>query len=221
MNKNNNFSYFPILIDLKQFPVLVIGGGNIAHRKINNLLSFNADITVLSPEINTDIKLLITGNKIKFINREYRENDVENFKLVFCATNNKTVDKLIQKDCKKLGILLNVADVPNLCNFIMPATIQRGALTVSIGSQGKAPFYVRETKKRLNDLLSPYTSDIVNIANAYRDKMIETKIYYNVKARENLINAFFKIDFDNIIRTEGYDIALKTALQIIDGYNVI
>lgn len=216
MKTKENYSYFPILIDLNQFSALVIGGGNIATRKINNLLSFNAEITVLSPKINSEIESLVKQNKIKFIKREYHKNDVENFKLVFCATNNETVNKIVRQDCEKMGILLNVADVPDLCNFIMPATIQRGALTLSIGSQGKAPFFVRETKKKLNNFLSPHTADIVNIANAFREKMIKKGIYYNVEYRENLINDFFEIDFEKIISKSGYDYALQTALDLID-----
>jgi len=214
MNKKNNYSYFPILIDLCQFPALVVGGGNIANRKINNLLLFNGDVTVLAPEINMEIESLVKEKKIKFINREYRKNDVINFKLVFCATDNNAVDELVRRDCERLGILLNVADVPDLCNFIMPATIQRGALTVSIGSQGKAPFFVRETKKRFEELLSPHTSDIVNIANEFRKKMIENGIYYNVNIREKLIQSFFELDLEELLSTVGYNKTLEIALRI-------
>ncbi|MFC2130442.1 bifunctional precorrin-2 dehydrogenase/sirohydrochlorin ferrochelatase [Bacteroidota bacterium] len=218
MKKKSTGSYFPVLIDLNSFKALVIGGGKIATRKVNNLLEFKGLITVLAPNFSEGIKSLADNQRITLIQKKYEQGDIDNYKIVFCATGDPIADEEIYEECRQKGILLNVADVPELCNFIMPATIKRGALTVSIGSQGKAPFLVRETRKKLDAFFPDESADIVELAAELREKMMELKIYYDENIRENTIKDFFNLDIGQIIREKGRESAQKAVLDLINKY---
>jgi precorrin-2 dehydrogenase/sirohydrochlorin ferrochelatase len=208
-------SYFPILVDLTKFDIIVIGAGNIGKRKIENLLEFNCKLTVIDPIISDEI-LALSDERIKILRREYQNGDIPKNSIVFCATGNPETDNLIKEECEEKNALLNVADVPELCNFIMPATIKRGDLTISVSSQGKAPFFVRETRRRLSDLFSDETAFVVELAHILRQKMIESGVYYDQVQREKIINAFFSMNLDKIIKEEGKQRAEFLVLGLVD-----
>ena len=204
MNKN----YFPILLDITNFKCLVIGGGMISYRKIMNLLEFDAEVTCLSPVFCKKIENLIEQSKINFIKREYQENDVHNYQLVFCATGVPEVEQLIKNDCDKYKILLNVADVPDLCHFIMPATIKKGYLTVSIASQGKSPFFVKHLKDEIANSLNPNLEQISILAAKFREILISNP-NLTKEIQDTLIEKFLKTDWPDIINSQGEEEAYK------------
>jgi len=217
MEKKSSGSYFPILIDLNKFKSLVIGGGNIATRKVFNLLEFGTFVTVIAPIISDELKQLVSNDSINWIERTYNNGDIEGFDLIFCATGDTHVDELVFNECKEKGILLNIADVPNLCNFIMPSTLKRGNLTISVASQGRAPFFVRETGRKLREMYPEITAEIVDLAAMLRDIMIEYKIYHTEK-REKVINDFLKVNWEYYISENGIYEAKSNILRIINKY---
>ena len=184
MKKSRDSVFFPILINVQNFPCLVIGGGTIAGHKVTSLLKFNADVTVISPKVSKSIDDLLKKGKIKLIKQVYSKKFLSNFKFVFCATNNPQVDKIVHNDCKQIGILINVADCPSLCDFILPANIVRGDLTVSVSSQGKAPFYTKEMKRKLEEYISPIYRDIINLAGDLRKQLLIKLPKSDDKSRE-------------------------------------
>ncbi len=202
MKKSEKAGYYPILINLQRFNCLVVGGGKVASRKVVSLLNFNANITVISPRISKTILELGRQGKIKIIKKHYSGNIVNNFGVVFCATDNPEINKLVRKDCTDKGVLLNVADVPDLCDFIMPANVIRGDLIISISSQGKAPFYTREMKEKIEKLIDPVYEEILQLAGEFREKVLDNdKLDSREKAR--IFRFFASKDWENILKTNG------------------
>ena len=216
MKKSENSIFFPILINLQKFPCLIIGGGNVALRKVQSLLLFNAKITVLSPRICKALVELNKKRKIKIISDSYSKKYIKNYKIVFSATNNQKINKKVQQDCNQEWILLNVVDNLPLCDFILPANIIRGALTLSIASQGKAPFFVKELKKKLAIFLSPNYNDIIEIAADFRKELLS-----NGKTSDSIKKAFEKfseIDWEFIFERDGKKSAYKQMHKILDEH---
>lgn len=116
----NREKKFPLFIDLKDKPVTIIGGGNIATRRAEILLNFGADITIISPALTSDLAKL----KIKHIKRRYEEGDTKGAYLVIAATNNREVNRKIGEEGKKNNIFVNVSDVKEECNFWFPGIIE-------------------------------------------------------------------------------------------------
>lgn len=209
-------NYFPILIDLEQFPALVIGGGNIAFRKAMSLLGFGSVVKVISPELGDEMQKLADEGKVDVTLKEYQEGDIGDYKLVFCATDNPEVDEAVRRDCDKAGVLLNVADIPDLCNFIMPATIKRGKFIAALSTQGEAPFYVKEKREEMELLLSPMVADVTELAGAFRRKLMDDPRFDNPEKRYALFHRFLDIHWEKILYDQGREGAYKKMEELFD-----
>ncbi len=215
MNNNIHNSYFPVLLNLKETRCLVIGGGDIAFHKVNSILKFNADITILSPDLHEKLRDLLTENKIKHIKDYYSPKYLRDYKVVISATNSKSVNLKVRADCERKGILLNVVDDPELCDFILPANIQRGNLTVSIATQGKAPFYTRHFKSKLEALIPPSEADILDIAAEYRLKVFSDPYFSSQDKKREAFAEFNAVNWEKIIEDHKKEGAVKVMEDLL------
>ncbi|MGB5895945.1 MAG: bifunctional precorrin-2 dehydrogenase/sirohydrochlorin ferrochelatase [Ignavibacteriaceae bacterium] len=203
MNENKNSIYFPLLLNIKNYPCLVVGGSTVALRKVTSLLNFRIKSTVLAPKICQPLLELHRKRKIKVIKKVYSKEYLNNFKIVFCATDNPKINKMVRKDCTGKNILLNVADIPELCDFILPAIVKRGDLTISVSSQGIAPFYVAELRKKLDHIFPSYYENIIELAGEFRKLLLSDKKYKSPQVREKAFKNFFMIDWKKVLANEG------------------
>lgn len=167
--------YFPILIDLEKFKSLVIGGGEIATRKVENLLNFNARPKVIAPEITQELRELIDLYNLEYDNRKFRQGDLQGFSLVFVATDDPSLDTLIKEEAEKSGAIVNFADQPEICNFIVPSYIKRGDLVISISTQGKAPFLSKWLREILEKKFPSNYKEFVELAVYFRSQFKRKK----------------------------------------------
>jgi precorrin-2 dehydrogenase/sirohydrochlorin ferrochelatase len=207
--------FFPVLINLSKFPCLVIGGGKVAHRKVTTLLNFKARVTVVSPKICKPLIELSQKNRIKIIRKSYNKEQIENFEIIFCATDNHKLNLNVYEDCKAENKLLNVADVPELCDFILPAVVKRGALTLAVSSQGKAPFYASEIKNKLNHIFPSYYSDIIEIAGKFRSNILTNRKFNTAKQKQKAFNKFSETNWKKVLERNGKKKTLEYVKKII------
>lgn len=203
MKISRNPAFFPILINLQNFPCLVIGGGKVALRKVLSLLDFNATVTLLSPRISKQLLNLSKEKKIRIIKKSYSKEFIKEFKIVFCTTDNVKLNKVVQKDCKEENILINVADDPLLCGFILPANVKRGNLTISVSTQGTAPFFAKEIRKKIELLMPPVYKDITDLASTYREQMLNNNKFKMPKIKTKMLERFLEMDWEKILIEEG------------------
>jgi precorrin-2 dehydrogenase/sirohydrochlorin ferrochelatase len=129
---------FPINLNLRDRKCLVIGGGKIAERKVESLLSSGAEIALVSPKITRNLENLAEKGVIKFINRQYTDNDLNDCFLVIVATDNRELNHKVANDCLSRNILVNVVDDPKMCNFTVPSVLRRGSLCIAVSTDGKS-----------------------------------------------------------------------------------
>lgn len=181
--------YYPLFLEIKNRPVLVIGGGVIAYEKIKTLLRAGASITVIAPEIQPSIRRF--NRRITFVERPYLPQDLtEAYWLVFAATNDPALNAAISEQCQGLRIFCNTIDTPMARNFIVPATVRRGAITVAISTSGANPFFARLLKEQLHQILGAEYTVLGRLLKKYRT---------HVKARFKDIQerlAFWRTFFD-------------------------
>jgi precorrin-2 dehydrogenase/sirohydrochlorin ferrochelatase len=149
---------FPINLNLAGRPVLVVGGGRIALRKVQQLLLADADVTVLSPSIVDELRALPVAK----IEREYRIGDVSGYRLVITATGVRGVDQQIYDDCEIRNIWVNSADDPERCAFTLPATMRRGELMVTVSTAGASPALASFLRSRLESAIGPEFAALVD-----------------------------------------------------------
>lgn len=147
--------YFPILVSLKQQPCCVIGGGRVAYRKVSSLLQAGASVKVISPETVEELDQLANTGQIILEKRTYQPGDLAGCRLAFAATNQQEVNEACRLEALETGILLNVVDVPDLCDFIIPAVHQQGDLLLMVCSQGKSPMLSKRIRKELEMIYGP------------------------------------------------------------------
>ncbi len=216
MKRSENSMFFPVLISLAKYPCLVIGGGTVAYRKVTTLQNFNAKVTVVSPKFCKPLQELSKRKKIKIIRKSYHKDQLKNFEIIFCATDNHKINLTVHEDCKAEKKLLNVADVPELCDFILPAVVKRGDLSISVSSQGKAPFYVSEVKNKLNHVFPSYYADIVDIAGHFRANVITDKKLNSSRKKNDAFNKFFEINWKKVLEKNSKKKTLEYMRKIIE-----
>ncbi|NOZ04189.1 MAG: uroporphyrinogen-III C-methyltransferase [FCB group bacterium] len=130
---------YPIFLDLRDRPCLVVGGGNVAFNKIKRLLSSRAKITLISPRLDERLRPLVKSGVLRHRERTFKRGDVNGFFLVIGATDDREVNRLVYEEAVALGIPVNITDQPALCTFFLGATHQTGELKIAVSTNGASP----------------------------------------------------------------------------------
>jgi len=126
---------YPIMLDLSDVPVLVVGGGRVAQRKVEGLLRARADVTVVAPRIDDGVRAL----PVRLVERTYEPSDLDHVRLVITATDEAAVNAAVSADATRRGIWVNSADDPANCTFTLPAVARDGEVTVAVATGGASP----------------------------------------------------------------------------------
>jgi precorrin-2 dehydrogenase/sirohydrochlorin ferrochelatase len=145
--------YYPAFIDLRDKPCVVVGGGTVAERKALSLLDAGAKVTVVSPTLTEKLRKAQSSGGIKHTKRRFSPSDLRGTYLVIVATDSLEENIKISGAANIMGTpLINVVDMPEHCNFIVPASVRRGPLTISVSTAGASPAMAREIRKELEGL---------------------------------------------------------------------
>lgn len=147
--------YYPVFLDLGGRLAVVVGGGSVAERKIVTLLECGPSVRVISPEVTPAIEELAASGVIALKRRGYVRGDLEGAFIVVSATSSGEVNRAVHAEAEERGCLVNVVDVPELCSFIVPSIVRRGALAVAISTGGAAPTVAKRLRKHLQEYLGP------------------------------------------------------------------
>lgn len=201
--------YYPVFLDLKGKPVVVIGGGNIAHQKMENLVKVGADVTVVSPDLNEPMAALKAEGRFRHIEREYRPGDLEGYTLAFVATDDRSVNATVADEGKARGVWVNAVDDPPYCDFIMPGVVQRGDLVLAISTSGRSPAMARKMREELAEFLTEEWVAMLELAAEVRAEL---------RARDIMVdsdtwNAALDDELRHLLKEGRYDEARQRLLR--------
>ncbi len=145
--------YFPLFIELENIKVLIIGGGNIAARRMDTLLKFNADITMIAKSFKPEVRSAAERGRIRLEQREYSYGEIQNVKIVLAATDNEEVNNTIVKECRSKGILVNAVHNKLLCDFYFPAIIEEGDFVIGVTANGNDHKGVKRITEKIRNYL--------------------------------------------------------------------
>jgi len=165
---------YPLFLNLEQVPVLVIGGGSVAERKVRTLLRYGAKVHLVSPEVTRGLQRLVEARRITCRRRSFRPGDLDDARLAFCATSENDLHRKAVEEGKKRGVLMNVVDVPELCDFIVPSTLRRGDLTVAVSTGGTSPAFAKNIRRELEDYFGPEYGRFLKLLKGVRPQVLET-----------------------------------------------
>jgi siroheme synthase-like protein len=164
-------AYYPIYLQLQDRPCVAVGGGKIAEGKVEGLLAAGAQVTVVSPELTPHLQGLVDQNEIRHLARLYQPGDLAGAFVVICATDQPEINHQVWQEASAHGQLVNVVDDPPRCNFIAPAIVRKGDLTIAISTGGKAPALAVRLKEHLQRGIGPEYERFLELAGQLREPL--------------------------------------------------
>ena len=202
--------HLPIFINVRQNPCLVIGGGDIALRKINLLIKAQAKVDCLSPLFCEGITNLSQNGDVNFIQKRFESDDIKDYAIIIASTDDSSVNALISKSAKKARIPVNVVDSPELSSFIMPSIVDRSPVIIAVSSAGRAPVLARIIRAKLETVIPSAYGVLAEIAGEYRQKVKDR--FSKIKDRR----AFWESIFSGVIAEKVFSGRINEAKDDID-----
>ena len=202
-------SYFPFFMEIKDKKCLVVGGGMVALRKIEKLLPFGVEITVVSPAFCAEIEGM---EGIRRIQRNFEPADIEGMLFVIGATDDEAVNAEISELCQAKNIPVNIVDDPKKCTFFFPALVKKGEFVAGFSSGGGSPLAAQYIRKKVEEAVPDGFDKVLDILANIRQR-VKTEIP-DIKQREKIFQAIFALalekegnitetEIDAVIRKEG------------------
>jgi precorrin-2 dehydrogenase/sirohydrochlorin ferrochelatase len=167
---------FPLFLKLEGRRCLVVGAGAIAESKITGLLDTGCEVVVVAPQARPEIEELARAGKIEWRKREFETADLNEMFLVVAATSSTVVHEQIFLEARQRGVLCNIVDVPELCDFYYPAIVQRGDLQIAVSTAGRSPALAQRLRKELEAQFGvEYADWLVNLGHS-RDAMMAAQL---------------------------------------------
>lgn len=141
--------HLPVFLRLTGKACLVVGAGSVATPKIESLVAAGAEVTVLAPRLSPAVADLVAQGGVRHWARDYRSGDLQGFFLAYAGTGDAAVHAAIAAEARTGGVLLNVIDQPQLCDFITPSVHRQGALSIAVSTGGASPAFARRIRERL------------------------------------------------------------------------
>ncbi|WP_088226721.1 bifunctional precorrin-2 dehydrogenase/sirohydrochlorin ferrochelatase [Desulfosporosinus sp. FKB] len=163
--------FYPIFMDLKDQSVLVVGGGNVALRKVQTLLSNGAVVRIVSPKVLPELRTLIDDRACYWLEKEYSSEDIGEACLVFSCTENEEVNQQVSLDAKTHHRPVNVVDDPEKCSFIVPSIMEQGDLRIAVSTGGSSPIVARQIRQELEMLYGSEMKEYLSLLKTWRIKV--------------------------------------------------
>jgi precorrin-2 dehydrogenase/sirohydrochlorin ferrochelatase len=159
------------MLNLRGCAVVVVGGGRIATRKVADLVAAGARVTVVSPTVSARLAKWVRDGRLRHRDRAYRSGDLKGCRLAIAATSDPREQARIAKDARAVGAWVNVVDQPALCDFLAPALLRRGDLTITVSTEGRSPALARWLKERLDAVVGAEYARLTSLLAAIRAEL--------------------------------------------------
>lgn len=142
-------TYYPIFLNISGKKCVVVGGGQVALRKVTTLLEHGASVEVISPDLCSELSQLAESGEIRVLQRSYRAGDLQDAVIAIAATNDSNTNLEVVKEARRKAVLVNVVDDAESSDFIVPSYMRRGDVTIAISTGGRSPALARKIRNRL------------------------------------------------------------------------
>jgi len=186
-------SFFPMFMDMNALKILVVGGGNIATEKLEKLLDFTKEITVIASEVSVEANTLIQKHCLTLYQRAYRAGDIEGFDIVIVATDTVDLHKAIYEESRGSRILVNSVDNTDYCDFIFPSYVKRDDLTIAFSTGGASPAFAKHIRRHFEKIIPDSVGEFLKKMKNLRTTM--PKGPERMKYFDHLVEKYFSEKF--------------------------
>ncbi len=209
--------YYPVNLDIRNRKCLVVGGGTVGTRKVMTLLNCGAKVTVVSSDVAEKLQEFSDGDVIKLEKRPFQISDLDQMFLVIGATDNPELNRQIHVEAERLGMLCNIADRPEDCNFILPAIVNRDDLIIAISTSGKSPAFAKKIRKDLEKVFGSEYAEFLKLMGNIRNKLLSED--HEPEAHKHLFEQLIKRDLVKMIKDRNIAAVNSLLLDILGkGY---
>jgi len=208
---------FPIFLKLQNFHTLLVGAGNVGLEKLSALLqnSPQANVSVVATEINPDFEHFAAGySNVVVERRAFRDDDIEGVSLIILATDNFKLHSYVFELAKERGILINVADTPDLCDLYLGSIVRKGNLKIAISTNGKSPTLAKRLKEVLNDALPEEIDKSLDNLQSIRDSL-KGDFSYKVKKMNEITSGLVEDRKTIVVSLRSYWLMISTVIILI------
>lgn len=211
-------SGYPItLVGLETVRCIVVGGGQVAARKVATLQEAGTRPVVISPTLCEALQRQAESAEIQVIQREYRQGDLAGARLVIAATDDPATNEMVWHEAREGGCLINAVDDPTHCNFYVPATVRRGALTISVSTEGNSPALARRIRETLEDQFdasyAPYLTLLGELRHLIQERVVD------LAHRKALWQRLLDSEILQLLREGAQQAARRRAMEIIESFH--
>jgi precorrin-2 dehydrogenase len=166
---------YPVFLNIDGKPCLVVGGGSVGERKVEDLLLAGAQVTLVSREITPVLEAMAAQGLITYRREDFSPEHLRGMVLAIAATNDLNTNQSVSVAAQSRGLPVNIVDQPALCSFVVPATIRRGDLTLAIGTGGRSPALAKKLRRDLEQVYGPEYGPYLELLGAIREKVLSCR----------------------------------------------
>ncbi|MFN2594007.1 MAG: bifunctional precorrin-2 dehydrogenase/sirohydrochlorin ferrochelatase [Actinomycetota bacterium] len=209
MPETSDNRYYLAALDLTDQRVLVVGGNDVAAEKVAGLRAAGAAVVVVAPSISGEVEALLSEH-VQWVERDYQSSDLDGCMLAIATTGDDSTGQAVARDARSRNMLVNVADVPALCNFILPAIVRRGPIAVAVSTAGASPALAQRIRREIGDMVGPAYADLAAELEALREWAKESLPTYEARKAffDSIVNG--SPDPIEVLSTGGRDRLLET-----------
>lgn len=210
-------SGYPVtLVNLANTPCVVVGGGEVAARKVAALREAGARPTVISPDLCDTLWQQVEDGEIDAVERAYQPGDLREVRLVIAATDDPATNETVWREAQEAGCLVNVVDDPARCNFYVPATVRRGALNLAVSTNGNSPLLARRIREMLEQQFDAAYEPFLDLLGELRPRVQEQMV--NPARRKALWGSLLDSEVLALFRSGQIEAARQRAEEIVDTF---
>ena len=172
MKKSQVAAYYPIFLNVCDRKCIVIGGGEVALRKVQILLEYGAEVDVISPKLAPELIKLAQDNQISTFSREYKDGDLEKAFVVIAATDSDEINRQVAAEARRRSVLINVVDDAKYSDFIVPSVLRRGDITITVSTSGKSPALARKLRAQIEQDIGEQYVPLTDLIAEVREEII-------------------------------------------------
>jgi len=212
-------STYVLCLKLINRPCLVVGGGEVADRKVRTLYSAGARITVIAREINVSLKQFAEEHAMTLLVREVREEDLKEKLLIIAATDDREINRTIAEQARRAGALVNVVDSPEESDFFVPSTFNRGDLTIAIATSGKLPALSRRIREHLEKQFGNEYEIYIQLLEQARDDIYKSSAH-TAERNKRLIEELLDLPLLALLKEGKHDEAQQMVQVFLRKHGV-
>ncbi len=210
--------YYPVMLDIRERPVTVIGGDRIAAEKAAALAGCGARVDVISPEVGEEMRDLAERGQVTLHRKTYEPGDLAGAFLVVAATTDKAMIEAIWRETQERNQPVNIVDMPRYCSFILPSILRRGKLTVAVSTEGASPALAKRIRQQLEADFPPAYEVYIELAALARGHLRRQGVAY--ETRDTFFQQFMASPILALLETGEITRALEITAELLSAYGV-